>query len=267
MNKYKDKTAIGIVTCNRPEFCEKCIKSIDKSVGNIYVYNAGTIEVLEAYNNPNNENIPVGIAKNTLIRKIREMESNEYIFIIEDDVIIKDNTVFEKYIDTASRTGLWGCLSYGGHGNHNKNSEGVVTPVESVKYDDITIDLYRNSLAAFTLYHRNIFREIGFFDERFVNAAEHLDHYVEQYVQGIAPPFWYFPDIHESWKYIQDIDIDHSSSIIRNSPEFKQIISDGWNMFKKKRGMYPTEIPIVSTNNVMEVLQKIEVKYGKPISE
>lgn len=267
INEFAEKTAIGIITCNRTEMFKKCRASISNDVGNIYVFNAGT-EAIPMFDytatihaSGNKSNIPVGWAKNELVRSIRANTDNEFIFLIEDDVEIIDNKIFELYIKTAFKTGLWGCLSYGGHGNGNRSKEGEIEALESVKYDDdIIVDLYRNSLAAFTLFHRNIFREIGFFDERFINAAEHLDHYVEQYVKGIAPPFWYFPDIHESWKYIKDQDNNHEKSVIRKDDTF---FRNGWEAFKKKRNMYPHQIPLVDREQVLEKLTEIEKTYGK----
>jgi len=270
--KYAEKTAIGIVTCDRPEMIKRCLDSIKHYDGRIYIINAGkqqlNLDSKEGYTvlneNGNSSNIPVGWAKNQLVRSIRENKENEYIFLIEDDIEILDCVVFEKYIDTAIKTGLWGCLSYAGSGKANRDSEGQITPLESVKYDEnITVDLYRNSPASFTLFHRNIFREIGFFDERFINAAEHLDFYVEQFVKGLAPHFWFFPDIHESWKYLKDMDDSLEKSVIRKDPNFQQIMRTGWEEFKKKRNMYPHQIPMVDKNLVLERLTNIEKNYGK----
>lgn len=271
-NNFFDKTAIGIVTCDRPDFFKTCLNSIPPQSGKIFIMNAGTVSidptlslgVATVIENTTNKRIPVGHAKNILIRKMREDPDNEYLFIVEDDIKIINYNVFEKYIQTAERTGLMGCLSYGGHGAGNRNSNGDAVVKETVKYDDdISIDLYHNSFAAFQLYHRNIFREIGFFDERFVNAAEHLDHYVKQYTAGIAPPFWFFPDIHESWKYIEDQDRNHSSSVIRNDLEFAKIFRNGWEEFKKKRGFYPTDIKEDTKENVLNYLTEIEKLYRK----
>lgn len=271
MNKYKDNTAIGIVTCNRPDFYSKCVKSIDPSVGKLYVINAGTEKISKIKNVSGdvkgvNKNLPVAIAKNTLIRKMRENEENKYIFILDDDIEIADNTVFEKYIDTATVTGLWGCLSYGGHGHPNRTSEGIVAQSDSIEYDGVIIDIYTNAVSAFTLYHRNIFREIGFFDERFVNTVEYVDHYCQQYVKGIAPPFWCFPDIHESWKYITDIDRVNGQTIIRNLENSTEVFSKGWELFKQKRSMYPNQIPKSTKDKVIEILAGIEKNYGKPVA-
>lgn len=266
MNKYKDNTAIGIVTYNRPDFYSKCVKSIDPSVGKLYVINAGTEKISKIKNVSGdvkgvNKNISVAIAKNSLIRKMRENEENKYIFILQGDIEIADNTVFEKYIDTATVTGLWGCLSYGGHGYRNRTSEGVVSPSDSIEYDGAIIDIYTNSESAFTLYHRNIFREIGFFDERFADGTEYIDHYCQQYVKGIAPPFWCFPDIHESWKYINDTSIFDNRDVIRNGGYTK-----GWELFKQKRNMYPIQIPKSTKDKVIEILAGIEKNYGKPLA-
>ena len=42
MNKFKDETAVIVITCNREGFFKNLVSSIDRSaVGKIYVVNAG----------------------------------------------------------------------------------------------------------------------------------------------------------------------------------------------------------------------------------
>ena len=107
LNRFADKTAIGIVTCNRPDFFKTLLESIDPSVGDIFVINAGDEFELDdvmlsskitKFIKTNINPTAVGRAKNEILREMRH-SGYEYLFLIEDDVKIKDNKVFEKYIE------------------------------------------------------------------------------------------------------------------------------------------------------------------------
>lgn len=277
MNKFKEKTAISIITCNRPEMFFESLNSVDPECADIFVVNAGdnfdisdeeikekygVKEIIKGKRNPE----PVGIAKNRAIRSMRH-SGYEYLFLMEDDVRIKDNAAFQKYIETAADSGLWaGQLSYGRHGGvkgGNVSSDGKSKLIDSVEYDNSKVDLYPNSFQAFTLYHANTIKIIGYFDELYVNAAEHLDHYYNSFMNGLGSYFWYFPDIHESEKYLEDIDSDHGESVIRKSPDWKDNMQKAWELFRSKYGYYPTNVPRVSGETALERLNFIETHYSR----
>lgn len=273
INKFSEDTAVGIITCNRPEFVEQLLQSIDPSVGSIFLINSGNdIELsldsktkLSEYIKTEISPTPVGRAKNQILRKMRHL-GFKYLFLIEDDVKIKDNKVFEKYITTAAATGLWaGQLSYGTHGG---KSGGNIDPegnprVETVDYDSCSINLYPQSFQAFTLYHSNVFKIIGYFDDFYENAGEHLDHYYLSFLHGLGNYFWYFPDIENSWEYLEDIDKDHSESVIRKSPKWRENMQKAWAWFNKKYGKSPTDIPKVTLDKVSDRLNFLELNYSK----
>ena len=274
MNRFAEKTAIGIITCNRPDFLEKVLESIDPDVGAIYVINSGDeialsseiVEKIDSYIKTKSSPTPVGRAKNEILRAMRH-DDFEYLFLIEDDVRIKDNKVFEKYIETAAETGLWaGQLSYGTHGGHaggNVNKDGTPNVKEKVDYDSCAIDLYPQAFQAFTLYHANTIRILGYMDEFYVNAAEHLDHYQAAFLKGLGSYFWYFPDIENSSHYLEDIDKDHSGSVIRKDEEWKENMQKAWSWFKRKYGYFPNQMPIALQSQELERLDFIEKHYSR----
>ena len=274
INKYKDKTAVGIITCNRQNYLEELLGSIDPDIGSIFVVNAGdpikisptlnekVTEVLDTEKCPT----PVGLAKNKVLRHMRHA-GYEYLFLIEDDVRIKDNKVFEKYIETAAETGLWaGQLCYGTHGGKeggNVKEDGSPNVIETVDYDKNSIDLYPQSFQAFTLYHTNVFPLLGYFDEFYINAAEHLDHYFNAFAKGLGSYFWFFPDIENSSDYLEDIDEDHKGSVIRKDEKWQLNFKKAWAWFGKKYGYTPTMIPKASKDKVIERLNFIEKNYSR----
>lgn len=271
MNKFQKQTAVAIITCNRVEFFKKAVDSIDrKAVDKIYVVNTGTayesypddITLLQCIRNPT----VVGIGKNMALREMNNA-GYDYIFLMEDDIIIKDNKVFEEYILTAADSGLWsGQLSYGLHGGvggGNVTNDGLPIKRATVKYDTRKVDLYQNSFAAFTLYHRNTLKIVGYMDERYLNAAEHLDHYYLSYLKNLGNNYWYFPDIENSSDYIEDQAPNHENSVIRTNPSFKNDFIYSWQLFKEKFGIMPHEVKDVGKDAVLDKLYTLEKHYSR----
>ncbi len=277
LNRFSEETAIGIITCNRVEYVTQLLKSIDSSVGSIYLINSGdpfpmnlenldTFDKVFKYIKTEKSPTPVGIAKNLALRNMRH-DGFKYLFLIEDDVMIKNNKVFEKYIETAADSGLWaGQLSYGTHGGTvggNVKGNGEPNVIDSVKYDSHSVDLYPQGLQAFTLYHANVIKIIGYMDEYYVNAGEHLDHYYSAFLKGIGNYFWYFPDIENSSDYLQDIDSGHSGSVIRSSNKWKDNQKKAWAWFRRKYNYFPTQIPQSSKDKILARLEFIEKNYAQ----
>jgi hypothetical protein len=271
LNNFKQKTAVALITCNREDFLHKAYESIDHSaVEQVFIINAGeqlkkkpeNAKIIQCVKNPT----VVGIAKNIALREMRNA-GYDFLFLMEDDVIIKNNKVFEKYIYTAMDSGLWaGQLSYGVHGGvggGNVGEDGTPLKRATVQYSQTKVDLYKNSLHAFVLYHANTLPHIGYMGENYVNAAEHLDHYYVAFLKGLGVNYWYFPDIENSFEYLEDIDSNHTSSVIRKSAEFTKNFSESWNIFREKHGMYPHEVSDSLLEEVQNRLNFLETHYSQ----
>lgn len=271
LNKFKEQTAVALITCNREDFLHEALNSIDRdSVGQIFVINAGAtlqktpedVKLIQCNRNPT----VVGIAKNIALREMKN-EGYQFLFLMEDDVLVKNSKVFEKYIETAMDSGLWaGQLSYathGGVGGGNVDDGGTPLKRITVQYSKNRVDLYKHSLHAFVLYHANILRHIGYMSENYINAAEHLDHYYTAFLKNLGCAYWNFPDIENSFEYLQDIDTNHDSSVIRKSSDFLNNFSTSWGIFKEKFGMYPHEVTDSTLEEVQEHLDYLEQHYSQ----
>ena len=196
----------------------------------------------------------------------------EHIFIMEDDVLIKDENVFDKYIKTSVVTGIKH-LNYALQGPANKKgAQGFdnledrakqddltePNPRQIVKYtDDIEIALYPNSVGAFSYYNREVLEKIGLFDEVYKNAWEHVDHTLEAYKNGFTTPYWWFADINKSWEYISDIEGTIQNSTISHTDTWHKNYQNGFLHFKKKHKYGPTEIPDFKPEVVTGVLNTL----------
>lgn len=271
MNRFKDKTAVALITCNREDFLHRAVDSIDRSaVDRVFVINAGSpfktvpkdAIIIQCNRNPT----VVGIAKNIALREMRNA-GYEFLFLMEDDVIVKNNKVFEKYIETAMDSGLWaGQLSYGVHGGvggGNVAEDGTPLKRLTAEYSKHKVDFYKNSLHAFVLYHSNTLPHIGYMGENYMNAAEHLDHYYTAFRKGLGANYWFFPDIENSFEYLEDIDSNHGSSVIRKDANFTKNFSESWGIFKEKFGIYPHEVTDSSMEELNERLLFLENNYSQ----
>jgi len=196
----KGKIGIGVVTYNRQDYCERVLKTVP-NVGPRVVVNDGTPYDESVYPEgweviTHKENKCVAAAKNTALRYLIS-QGCEYLFIIEDDILIKDDEVFERYIDAANITGLHH-LMYAYHGPANKYpSQDHPKPRLAVKFkeegDDNSIWFNTHCVGGFCYYHAGVIKNVGYMDENFKNAWEHVEHSYRIVKAGILPAYWWWP--------------------------------------------------------------------------
>lgn len=269
----KTKIGLGLITCDRLNFFEKSFSSIRENTKELdnfefIVVNDG-LENIETEQNINivktSGKIGVGRAKNIAIKHLIDSKC-EHIFLMEDDIFIKDKNVFNLYIETAKNTGVLH-LNYGLHGNHNRDLNGNPVVRKTINYpNDAKINLYPNLLGAFSYYHINCLNEIGLMDEEYYNAMEHVDHTYVASKKGFHPPFRWFADAYGSEMFLEDIVSDHKESKIRNEQDFQLIFKKGVDIFIKKHnfsvvgGYGPIEKPY-SENDCLLELKNIWKKH------
>jgi GT2 family glycosyltransferase len=257
----------GVITCNREKFFRNCISSIPK-VDFLMVVNDGMQYQKDSYPlTPHliiqhQKNQGVAKSKNEIIKILME-RSCEHIFLIEDDVTIQSADVFNHYIETACKTGIYH-LNFAFHGDGNRDNNGI--PVSrKILFENgkEVLSLNKNILGAFSYFHRSIIEKFGLIDEKYMNGLEHVDHTYQIIKGGYHPPFWWFADAPKSYDYILDQDDDHSKSIIRKKRllwkyrQYKNI-----RHFKKKNLTIPFEIPDTREDAVLAIVEEIKNNYG-----
>lgn len=270
-NRFKEQTVLGIVTCNRKEMFEECVASIDRdAVDRIIVIVAGNdygtypegLEIFKCKTSPT----PVGAAKNILIREMRKNPKYQFHFLMEDDIKILNNDVFQVYIETALDSGLgFGQLSYALHGGvagMGVRPDGIPDKLATVEYTKHKVDFYRPSFAAFTLFFSKTWEHVPGFDENYVNAGEHIHLYRQLYAKHLGLPMKAHADIFNSFEYLADIDSNHEKSAIRNAPKFKENFLNAWKLYKKHWGVMPHEEPEVDKNQLIHILNDLEERFA-----
>jgi GT2 family glycosyltransferase len=270
------KIGLGIITCNREDFYEQCYNSIPLDIVDKLI----TVNDGSPYKSPpktgalihHEQNKGVGVSKNEAMQYLLD-EGCEHIFLIEDDIIIKDSAVFKQYIDTAAASGIWH-LMYGYHGPANKDrSGGVPTPRVIIDYKDYKVALNQHCVGAFCYYHKGILKHIGLMDETFVNAWEHVEHSYRIAKAGLLPAYWWWPDIANSYDYLDELACSEENSTIRWEDEEKKIPKQEWQTriqkgaehFWRKHGMSPTEVPDTPVQEIQQNLKTIKENYAREL--
>jgi GT2 family glycosyltransferase len=265
----KEKIGIGLVTYNSPERIEQSAFTVPSNVDSFVIVNDGTPYTPNCY--PKNaqvithsKNLSVGCAKNTALRQLLQNDCT-HLFIMEDDILIKNQNIFDAYLNAAHISGLWH-LSYGYHGPANLDQNKTPKPRQIIDYGcGVQIALNAHSVGAFCYYHKGIIRNVGYMDERFKNAWEHVEHSYRIVKTGLLPAYWWWPDIANSMEYLQEIGSSEEQSVIRKTDEWKKNLQIGAHLFKHLHGYSPVEVPDTPVEKIKENLKFIKETYSREV--
>ena len=275
------KIGVGIITCNRPDYLSNLITTLPlNKIDELVVVNDGKdIEKPAVLGNKkwtyllNEKNLGVGKSKNKAMKQLYK-NGCDYIFIIEDDMLIKDETIFERYIKAYEKSGIHH-FNYGPgspfnrkqkikdfdlHNRHLLDQHSDPNPKLIIDYgNDVKIALYEHTVAMFSFFTRKVLEKVGYIDEAYYNAWEHVDHTYCIIKAGFHPPFWWFADIADSEKYLTEAPgaIDNSS-IANKSDQWLKNVTTGREIYLKKHGHYPNQPPYVTKEQVLESLKTIK---------
>jgi len=268
-----DKIGVGIVTCNRPNFFIKCFNAIPNDLELVVINDGADFEDVKKLQDKrsftyvhNKVNLGVGKSKNILLKTLIQKECN-HLFLIEDDIIVKDKNVFNEYIKARNVTGIQH-FNFGYHGPANKNgiSGGKPTPRYVIDYGEIKIAINFNSVGAFCYYTKEALDKVGMIDEEYTNAFEHVDHDYRLFKAGFYTPYWNFADIANSCDYLDEIECSEKSSAIRPRSDWRENIQKGAEIFRKRHGYLPAwngAVPDTSESDLRSILKEIFKKHAK----
>ena len=270
----KEKVGVGIITCNRPDYLSNLLKSMEMCFSNIdelVVINDGdsitNFKLVKGnwINNP--KNVGVGKSKNKAMQHLLD-KGCDYIFIIEDDMIILDPLVFSKYIEAYKMSGIHH-FNYGPgspfnrkqdiqfdlHNRHLLKQDSEPNPKLILDYKTVKVSLFEHTVAMFSFFTREVLERVGLIDEDFYNAWEHVDHTYRIIKAGFHPPFWWFADLHDSHKYLTEAPgaIDNSS-IANKTEHWEKNVYGGREIYKQKHGHYPNQPPSVTKEEVIKTI-------------
>ena len=228
------KIGFGLVTYNRQDFFKESISHVTKDIADhIVVVNDGTPYDSSVYPDfvhliQHETNKCVGVSKNDALKYLME-KGCDHLFLMEDDIILKDPTVIQKYIKLAELTGIHH-YNFGFHGPANlKNGKPNPKFIINGYSEDVNLALNHHCVGAFAYFSRDIIETVGYMDERYNNCWEHPDHTYRIIKERLHPPFWFFTDLADSYKYLGEIKSSEEDSTIReNHPSFYNWRTGRW---------------------------------------
>jgi hypothetical protein len=267
-----NKIGLGIITCDRPAGLQKALTRLPwERLARVVVVNDGapvSSEILrEAVRGraeflQNESNLGVGKSKNRALRDLLQA-GMDHMFLMEDDIFVKDGRVFEQYVEAARITGIQH-LNFSQHGPKNKSPDGIPDPVTTVNYGPLRIALHRHCVGAFSYYSRGCLETVGLMDEDFYNGGEHLEHTYRILRAELHPPFWFFADVDRSEELLGDEPWSVSQSLIASRADQAELVRQSDALFQAKHGHPVGRIPVAGKGVVMRYLRQIKKKFGTP---
>jgi hypothetical protein len=255
-----NKIGVGIVTYNSEDYFNSLYESLpfDK-INDIVVVNGG-----DKYKYPyeqcnwiqHSKNYYPAFCRNDAVNFLMNREC-EHIFLIEDDMIIKDSNIFDKYIQASRISGLkyFSYVSTSWESGTPNNR----TPRLTVEYSkDISVSFYKNMCNEFTYHHYTAFNQTGLYDTQFRDPFD-IDLAYRESQSNYAAPFWWFADITDSDNLICNNPVA-VSRLQSNRPDGsrEQRIQEQWKLFITKHGLMVNEIPNVSKDTILKKIKLLK---------
>lgn len=256
------KIGVGIVTCNRPEFCRVCLNSLPESkIDELVIVNDGAplpYDLSFGSEIENKTNLGVGKSKNKAMQYLLDKDC-DYIFIIEDDMRIMREDIFDAYIQASKETGIQHFLfAYHGPANKAGVSGGKPVPRRIIEYPSgLKISLNQHCVGAFCMYTKQSLLDVGLFDENFNNAFEHVHHSYMLCKKSYCVEYWWWPDLANSLDYINEQACSENNSSIRPRDDWRKNIENGFRHFQKLEGVSPVHVPDSTDQSVMLKLKTL----------
>ena len=275
------KIGVAIITCNRPLYLQGLLDSIDmeqSGINELVIINDGDPVNIDSVNIITNEvNLGVGKTKNKGIKYLYD-KGCEYIFVIEDDMVVLDQSVFKQYINASKVSGIQH-FNYGPgspfnrkqiiqdfdlHNRHLLDQDTKPNPKLIVDYKNCKIALYEHTVAMFSFFTREVIEKVGYIDEEYDQCWEHVDHTYKIYKAGYHTPFWWFADLANSHELLTEApNAIENSAIAKDKPEWMKKVMAGREIYLRKHGHYPNQPPFVSKEDVIQTLKQIKDDHSR----
>jgi len=216
------KIGVGITTFNSEKVYSNLYESLPRDKIDVLVTVNGGKEYKNKYTDSHwiqhSQNYYPSTCRNDCLRFMHERDV-DYFITIEDDMVIKDKDIFEKYIAAAniSKIGYFCFVSTSwGSGTPEKR-----TPKIELQYSkNISVCLYPNMCNEFTFKTKKCFEETGLYNNnfRFLFDVENVYRISKT---NHMPGFWWFPDL------------KNSDQLIMNNPDSQTRINAGGERDKK----------------------------------
>ena len=186
------------------------------------------------------------------IRELLKDDSIEHIFIMNDSIEVIDDTLFQDYIDVSKKTNLkalYFCRDDDDPRGTFKNERLKI----DVGMEPNKMTLNMGTSGSLVYLHKDIFKKVGFFDERFRAAVEWSDMCYRISQKNLSTPFLWFPHLES---------VQSKIIVAENDEMYQDNIEDriirGMKLFYMK---YKCQISdLINTYSKKDVIQKLKNK-------
>ena len=255
------KIGVGLLTYNRKDLFKQLfdtVKSIDY-IDEICIVKNKDINYGEMFDNlPSNvryinvkDDLGIGYCKNQALIHLLETKC-DHIFLIEDDIKIKNSEVFKVYIDTAKAFNLEHLNFCRAYDNITKQ---YLFPYLRMTIDGHSIEFFKRLCGDFQYFTKTALYAVGIFDDQhYVNALEHAEHTYRLIINNMYSPYGAFADIANSTEYLEDLGV--TTSIIHNDNLYNTRLITAINSFKQKYGYGLNQIRFQSNEYIQNFIMK-----------
>jgi GT2 family glycosyltransferase len=252
----KEKIGLGIITCNRLDFLKKNVSSLPE-VDELVIVNDGEPYPEDIYPKRANviqhsQNLGIAKSKNDALRYLFNQNCT-HIFLSEDDMIIKNKNVLNYYISAYKASGIKH-FNFG-YVKENLKKNGSYWIKKIMDFNGNKIVFFRNISGSFSYFHKDTIKAVGYMDERYKNALEHVDHTYQIVKAGYHPSFRWFADIYNSDEYFINQDEFSKHSLIQKSVIWKIKVFRNSLIFLIKNRYFPGGVPEVDETTFLRSLK------------
>jgi len=239
------KTLYVILQCKENNYIET-VESIKVDKKDIVVYADENQNKDLEYTYFNIGDKTLAYYKNHAIKYARE-KGYSYVYLIENDIVIKDMDIFNKYTSLMDRYSL-GVIFYGFYGPLNWVMGKLPNPSLEVKLKDETYTFIRMPTDVFIGINLNV--NTQYFNEKF-NVME-FNEYLKRCFEYKCLTFngFYF-DVFESWKYF-----DYCKKGILPKKITKQMLEDDKKYVQDNGDKFILKMS-TNVNEVLNYLKKV----------
>ena len=257
----KKKIGVCIITYNSQEYFEKLFYSLpDHKYDELVVVNGGNPydKIYKRMNGhikwiQHEKNKGSGQSRNDGLEYLRSRDM-DYYFIIEDDMVILDENIFDKYIEANKVSGLqYFCYASNAWGVGPRFAR---TPRMKVQYtENIIINLYQHCCNEFTFRTKELIDKVGNYNPNYLSMFD-VDNIKRISDWELGNPFWYSPDLSDSDSLINN----NPDAISRMNPDGSRDskLQDDAKLFHLLHGKFVWQTEELSRSQVIEKLKFIK---------
>ena len=189
--------------------------------------------------------------------KYLKSKNVDHIFIVEDDMLIKHQDVFDVYVDASVQSGLkYFCFCSDAPGT---GLPGRRTPKITIEFPDTNskVCFYSEMNNEFTYHRSDVFDAIGYYDCSYKHLWDVEYVYRLLTSDEFGTGFRYFPDIHDSDQYVMNLPESINNSRTNADNQRDNELAQYLQKFEQQHGYHVARVPVMDVDSFKNNLKTI----------